>query len=67
MDLTGWLPYKSSSGSEYILIAYNYDRIAILVQALKNKEINSIVDVWTIINSFFEAAGLQPNMYILDN
>ena len=38
MDLIGRFPYKSSRGSEYILIAYNYDGNAILAQSLKNRE-----------------------------
>jgi len=67
MDPTGQFPYKSSGGNEYILIAYNHDGNSILTQALTNRETNSIVDVWTIINIKFKAAGLQPNMYMLDN
>ena len=67
MGLMGRFPYKLSCGNEYILIAYNYDGNAILAQALKNRDENLIVDAWTLINSRFEASGLQPNMYILDN
>ena len=32
MDLTGRFPYKLARGYEYLLIAYNYDANAILVQ-----------------------------------
>lgn len=35
MDLTGCFPFWSASGNEYIMVAYNYDANAILVQPVK--------------------------------
>ena len=67
MDLTGRFPYQSSRGNNYLMVAYNYDANAILVEALKNRQAASIVDAWTLINKKLNEAGIQPNTYILDN
>ena len=67
MDLTGRFPYQSSRGNNYLMVAYNYDANAILVEALKNRQAASIVDAWKIIHKKFNDAGVQPNTYILDN
>ena len=40
--------------------------IQFLVQALKNREANSIVEAWTKINERLKKAGLQPKTLILD-
>ena len=36
MDLTGRFTHCSASGYEYLLVGYNYDASAILVEPLKN-------------------------------
>ena len=47
IDLTGRFPYQSSRGNNYLMVAYNYDANAILVEALKKRQAASIVDAWT--------------------
>ena len=38
LDLTGRFPYKSARGNQYILLVYDYDSNAILVQPLPNRQ-----------------------------
>lgn len=42
MDLTGKFPFVSTRGNKYILVAYGYSSSAILVRALKNRNIETI-------------------------
>ena len=49
-DLTGRFPYRSSRGSEYILVGYNYDGNYILAEVIKNREAKSITNAWTIMH-----------------
>ena len=67
MDLTGRFSYQSSRGNNYLMVAYNYDANAILVEVLKNRQASSIVSAWKSLNKKFHDAGVQPNTYILDN
>ena len=46
MDLTGKFPYQSARGAAYLLVAYNYDANAILVETLKNKQAKTITTAW---------------------
>lgn len=43
IDLTGRFPYRSSRGYQYLLLLYDYDSNAILVEPLKNRTANSII------------------------
>ena len=67
MDLTERFPYRSASGNEYIMIAYNYDANAILAHPVKNQEAKSLADAWEILNKKFEECGVKPHTYVLDN
>ena len=66
-DLTGRFPYRSSRGNEYILVGYHYDANSILVQALRNREAQTLTAAWTTLNDRFCVAGVQPSTYIMDN
>ena len=46
MDLTGKFPYQSARCAAYLLVAYNYDANAILVETLKNKQAKTITTAW---------------------
>ena len=67
MDLTGKFPYKSARGYEYLLIGYNYDANAIVVEPIKNKQAKSIKEAWLKINARCKYVGVQPATYVLDN
>ena len=65
-DLTGKFPFTSSQGNQYILIVYDYDSNAILVEALNNRQAATIVKTWTTINDKYASRGVQSKIYILD-
>ena len=66
-DLTGRFPVQSSQGNNYHIIAYHPDANGILVQAIKNRQAQTIVDGWEILNNRFLKAGLQPTTWIMDD
>ena len=66
-DLTGRLPFTSSRGNQYIMVAYHYDGNAILVEPVKNRNAQTLVNAWTKLNKRFTEAGLKPTTYIMDN
>ena len=59
-DLTGWFTYRPQKGNQYILIAYHEDVNYIYGQELNNREPNSIVRAWTIINDKCDKTGATP-------
>ena len=67
IDLTGRFPYQSSRGNEYIIIGYNYDGNCVLAEAIKNRDAKSTTDDLTKINNKLHIAGIQPEVYLLDN
>ena len=67
MDLTGRFPTRSISGNEYILVCYHYDSNAILVEALKNRQAQTITDAWIKISKRLSLVGAAPNKWVLDN
>ena len=66
-NLTGYLPYKSTRGHEYILIVYDYDSNAILAEHLKNKQAASITKAWEKLHTKILTQGIAPKFYLLDN
>ena len=66
-DLTGRFPYKSSRGNEYLLVVYDYDSNAILVEPLKNRAAKTITTAYEKIHTVFKNRGIAPKLYILDN
>jgi hypothetical protein len=66
-DLTGRFPHQSSRGNNYIFVAYNYDGNAILVEPIKNREADTIINTWTKIHKRLTNNGIATTHYILDN
>ena len=66
-DLTGKFPCKSSSSSDYILIAYHFDGNCIIDRALKNRNAEKITKSWQTIHNIFTQADVAPNTYVRDN
>ena len=67
MDSTGRFPHKSTRGNEYVMVVYDYDSNAILVEALKNRTAGEMTRSWTTIQNRLSLNGTAPNLYILDN
>ena len=51
----------------YQMIAYHPNANGILIQQIKNRQAQTLVDARTKINHQLETAGLKSNMWILDN
>ena len=66
-DLTGRFPCKSSSGNEYILVAYHYDANFIMGYPVKDRKAPTLTAAWQNIHKEFEKAGTAPQVWILDN
>ena len=45
-DLTGKFPYKSLMVNRYIYVMYDYNSNAILVQAIPNRQAQTIENAW---------------------
>ena len=67
LDLPGRFPYRSARGNEYIVVGLYLDTNNIQAVAIKNREAPTIKAAWEIINKKFEAAGVAPTTWILDN
>jgi len=66
-DQTGCFPCTSSSGSNYVSVAYNYDSIAILVELLQNCKAGSILAARKRTLDRLRRAGVQCSFVMLDN
>ena len=66
-DLTGRFPRQSSRGNNYIFVAYNYDGNTILVEAMKNREADTIIATWNRIHRHLKNSDITTTHYILDN
>ena len=66
-DLTGQYPVLSSSGNRYLLILYDYDSNAILVEPLKNRTGPEILRGHQALFERLRHAGCRPKLHRLDN
>ena len=66
-DLTGKYPHTLSRGHKYILVVYDHDSNAILVDPLKSRQAAEITSSWTDIYQCLEQHGNAPQLFILDN
>jgi hypothetical protein len=66
-NLTGRFPHTSSHGSQYLLVIYDHDSNAILVEPLKNKMAAEIKQGWFKIHARLATHGNTPLVYVMDN
>ena len=66
-DLTGRFPHKSSRGSEYLMVAYDFDSNAILAEPLKSRRGGEIKNAWLKIYDILASIGHPPKLYVMDN
>ena len=66
-DLTRRFPHVSSRGNNYMLIVYDYDSNAILVEPIKSRAAAVIRNVWGKLNHILCSRGRKPHLYLLDN
>ena len=66
-DQTGRLPYVSSRGYQYIMIMYDYDSNAIMVEALKSRKGKELATVFYKLCTKLKINRNILNIFILDN
>ena len=66
-DQTGRLPHPSSSGNNYILIAYDYDSNSILLRPYKNKTAAVLTATIAKVHDTLAQGGCRPLYHRLDN
>ena len=67
MDMTGKFPHRSINGNQCMLVVYDYATNAILVEAIKNFESNTICEAYKKVHKYLESKGRRPRFNILDN
>ena len=66
-DQTGKFVVASSSGNNYVLVVYDYDSNAILVEPMRSRTGPCILAAFKVIHARLVAAGLRPQFQRLDN
>jgi hypothetical protein len=66
-DQTGRFPVVSSKGNKYIMILYDYDRNAILVQPIKDRTAPELLRAFQVMKQELVTRGLKPKLMKLDN
>ena len=64
---TGPFPHRSSKGNEYLMIVYAYKANTILVEPLKNRKGNSLLQAYQQIYNQLDTVGFKPALHVLDN
>jgi hypothetical protein len=66
-DQTGRLPQPSSSGNNYLLIAYDYDSNVILMCPIKNRTAEALTAAIQDVHNTLAKGGCQPKFHRMDN
>jgi hypothetical protein len=66
-DQTGRFPVVSSKGKKYIMILYDYDSNAILVQPIKDRTDPELLKAFQVMEQVLVARGLTPKLMKLEN
>ena len=66
-DQTGRFPVTSYRGMQYIMVMYDLDSNAVLVEPLRNKTSGEMVAAYQLLVDRLTSAGFEPKMHILDN
>jgi len=66
-DQTGKLPTVASTGDNYIMIAYDYDSNAILLEPHKNRKSSALRGAYAKTYKRLTKGGCIPQLHILDN
>ena len=66
-DLTGRFPHQSSRGNKYIIILYDYDSNAILMEPLKSRQAGEITTAFNKIYARLTKNIIEQKLFIMDN
>ena len=67
MDHTGRLPVTSIRGSKYIMVLFDHDSNAILVEPLKSRSAQEIGRTYEVLHAHICDCSFRPLFQILDN
>jgi hypothetical protein len=66
-DLTGKFPHRSSRGSQYLFVMYDYDGNSIMVEPIKNRTEAELIQAYKKLFKFYAMRGMKPSMHVMDN
>ena len=66
-DQTGRLPVPSTTGNNYLLIAYDYDSNNILLRPIKNMTAEALTEAIAEVHHTLTLGGCKPKFHRLDN
>ena len=66
-DQTGKFPCTSASGNNYIMVLYDYDSNAILMEPISNRKGPTLVEAHKNLHALLTNAGLRPRFIMMDN
>ena len=66
-DQTGKFVATSDTGNQYIMVVYDYNSNAILVEPMKNRTAKTILTAFQVLHRRLCNAGLRPRLQRLDN
>ena len=66
-DLTGAFPHKSSREHFYAMVMYDYDSNEILAKPIKNRQSETVHDVFFRIHKVLKVRDSKQKVYIMDN
>ena len=64
---TGAFPYKSSRGSQYLLVMYDYESNAIVFEPLKTRQRKAMAQAFEKCCQKLKVNTTDSNMFVLDN
>jgi hypothetical protein len=66
-DQTGPFPTVSSRGVKAVMVLYDYDSNAILVEGITSRSANELLRAFKLLSQRLTNAGLKPQFHTLDN
>lgn len=66
-NLTSRFPIQSSTGNNYILVAYYYDANAIISEPIKNRTARETTKAHERMYEYFTSRELKPKYEVLNN
>ena len=66
-DQTGRFPVTSSRGSKYLMVLYDHDSNAILVEPLTSRNKRELIRATHVLPTYLSNRGLTPQYQMVDN
>ena len=66
-DKTGKFPYSSNRGNQHIMVLYDWNSNAILVEQTKNRSKEEIAQAIKKLFKYLKSRGIQPRLHTMEN